>query len=92
VEGKTGDYVLNVDIFNVTQPSMGFSFTVSMEMGWTLTRADNGTVVWRESIKSEHTTSTSEVFVGVTRLKMATEGAARKNVALGLQKLSALSL
>jgi hypothetical protein len=92
VEGKTGDYVLNVDIFNVTQPSMGFSFTVSMEMGWTLTRPDNGTVVWRESIKSEHTTSTSEAFVGVTRLKMATEGAARKNVALGLQKLSALSL
>jgi hypothetical protein len=92
VEGKTGDYVLNVNIFNVTQPSMGFSSTVSMEMGWILTRADNGTVVWRESIKSEHTTSTSEAFVGVTRLKMATEGAARKNVALGLQKLSALSL
>lgn len=92
VEGKSGDYVLNVTIFNVTQPSFGFSFTVSMEMGWTLTRADTGAVVWQESIKSQHTTTTSEAFAGVTRLKMATEGAVRDNVALGLQKLSALSL
>ena len=92
VEGKSGDYVLNVTIFNVTQPNMGFSFTVGMEMGWTLTRADTGAVAWQESIKSQHTTSTGEAFAGVTRLKMATEGAARNNVALGLQKLAALSL
>lgn len=92
VEDKSGDYILNVNIFNVTQPTFGFSFTVTMEMGWTVKRADTGAVVWQEAIKSEHTATTSDAFAGVTRLKMATEGAVRNNVAQGLTKLSALSL
>lgn len=57
VDGKGGDYILTVSIFNLTQPSFGFSFTVTAEMGWTLTRADTGAKVWQESIKSEHTAS-----------------------------------
>jgi len=91
VDGKNGDYILTVSVFNVTQPSFGFSFTVSVEMGWTLTRAD-GAKVWQESIKSEHTVGATEAFAGVTRLKLATEGAIRNNVQQGLVKLSALSL
>jgi len=55
---------------------MGFSFTVNVEMGWTLTRADTGAIVWRESIKSAHTTGAGEAFAGVERLRLATEGAA----------------
>jgi hypothetical protein len=92
IAGKNGDYVLNVNIFNLTQPSFGFSFTVKMEMGWTLTRASTGAVVWQEAITSEHTATVSDAFTGMTRLKMATEGAAKNNVALGLAKLSSLSL
>jgi hypothetical protein len=92
VEGKTGDYALNVSLFSVSQPSFGFSFTVGVEMGWTLTRVDTGAVVWQEAIKSQHTTGTNEAFVGVTRLKIATEGAVRDNIALGISKLSALKL
>ncbi len=92
VEGKGGKYNLNVSIFNLTQPSMGLSFTVSVEMGWTLTNAETNAVVWRESIKSEHTAGATDAFAGTTRLRMATEGAARNNVSMGLAKLSALSL
>jgi len=92
VEGKNGDYVLNVNIFNLDQPNFGFSFTVTVEMGWTLTRADTGAVVWRESIKSGHTVSAGEAFAGVERLRLATEGAIRNNIEQGLGKLSALSL
>lgn len=92
VDGKNGDYILTVSIFNITQPSFGFSFTVTAEIGWTLTRADTGAKVWQESIKSEHTATTADAFAGVTRLKMATEGAIRNNVQQGLSKLSALSL
>jgi hypothetical protein len=92
VEGKNGDYTLSVNVFNVAQPSFGFSFTVGVEMGWTLTRNSNGQNVWQESIKSEHTTGAAEAFAGVTRLRMATEGAIRDNIKLGLTKLSALSL
>lgn len=92
VAGKNGDYALNLTLFSLSQPSMGFSFTVGAEIGWTLTRVDNGAVVWQESIKSQHTTGAGEAFAGVTRLKMATEGAVRDNIAQGLSKLSALKL
>jgi hypothetical protein len=92
VDGKNGDYILTVNVFSVTQPSFGFSFTVGVEMGWTLTRKDNGAKVWQESIKSEHTVGAGEAFAGVTRLKLATEGAMRDNVKQGVLKLSALSL
>jgi hypothetical protein len=92
VDGKNGDYILTVNVFNVTQPSFGLAFTVTVEMGWTLARADTGAKVWQESIKSAHTVGATESFVGATRLKLATEGAIRNNVQEGLVKLSALPL
>jgi len=92
VDGKNGDYILTVNVFSISQPSFGFSFTVGVEMGWTLTRADNSTKIWQEAIKSEHTVGATEAFVGATRLKLATEGAIRNNVKQGLVKISALSL
>jgi hypothetical protein len=92
IQGKGADYVLSVTIFNMDQPSFGLSFTVKMEAGWSLKRADTGAVVWQESIKSEHTATTSDAFAGVERLKLATEGAAKNNIAQGLGKISALKL
>jgi hypothetical protein len=59
-----------------------FGRTVSMEAGWTLRRADAGTVVWQESIISEHTDAD---------IRLATEGAARNNIAQGLRKISKLN-
>jgi len=92
VEGAGGDYVLSVILFSVDQPSIGFSFTVKIEAGWTLKRANTGTTVWQESIRSEYTATTSDAFAGVTRLRMATEGAARNNIAEGLSRISKLNL
>jgi len=92
VQANSAHYVLQVTLFGMEQPSFGFSFTVHMEAGWVLKRADNGRVVWQEAIKSEHTVSASESFAGVTRLRLATEGAARNNIAQGLAKISKLDL
>jgi hypothetical protein len=72
IAGKNGDYILNVNIFNLTQPSFKFSFTVKMKMGWILMRASTGVVVWQEAITSKHTATVSDTFTGMTRLKMAT--------------------
>jgi hypothetical protein len=92
VQGKGGDYLLTVALFNMEQPSFGLSFMVKMEAGWTLKRTDSGATVWQESIKSEHTATTSDAFAAVTRLRLATEGAARNNIAQGLAKISKLNL
>jgi len=86
------NYTLTVAIVSMNQPSFGFDFTVKMEAGWTLKRADTGAVVWQEVIKSEHTATTSDAFAGVARLRMANEGAARNSISQALGKISQLKL
>lgn len=85
-----GTYLLSVQVFNVEQPSFGATFTVKMETGWTLKRADSGKTVWQQAIRSEHSVSVGEAFVGAERLRLANEGAARKNIAAGLAEITKL--
>ena len=83
VEGQSerSDYLLTVTLFSMDK--LVFGRTVRMEAGWTIRRTDAGTVVWQESIISEHTDA---------NIKLATEGAARKNIVQGLVKISKLNL
>lgn len=91
-QGSGSDYHLAVHIFSMEQPKAGLSFTVSMEIGWTLKRTGTDTIVWQESIKSQHTVTVGEAFVGDTRRRLAAEGAVRNNIAQGLSKISKLNL
>ena len=91
VQGKGGDYLLTVSLMSMSQPSFGASFTVSMEAGWSIQRADTGAVVWQEAVRSSHTAKMGDAFVGAERLRLATEGAAKNNIKQGLEKISALS-
>ncbi|MBT6596079.1 MAG: hypothetical protein HOB34_08270 [Nitrospina sp.] len=92
IHGKNADYLLNVMIFDLTQPSFGLSFTVKMEAVWSLAHADSKKVIMRESIRSSFTATMGEAFAAVTRLRLATEGAAQENIRLGIKKLSQLNL
>lgn len=91
IEGSSGNYLLTVAISSLQQPMFGGAFTVKMEAGWTLKRA-SGATVWQESITSEHTATMGDAVVAVTRLRLATEGAARNNIANGLAKIGQLNL
>jgi len=79
-QSQKADYLLTVTLFSMDKRVFGR--TVKMEAGWTLRRADAGTVVWQESIISEHTDAD---------IRLATEGAARNNIAQGLRKISKLN-
>lgn len=79
-ETVRADYLLTVTLFSMDK--LVFGDTVAMEAGWTLRRADSGTVIWQESIVSK---SPGGVVNG-------TEGAARNNIAEGLGKISKLNL
>ena len=92
IQGSGADYLLTVNLFSMEQPTFGGAFTVKMEAGWALKRADSGATVWQEAIRSEYTATMGEAFVGSKRLRLATEGAARKNIAEGLAKISKLNL
>lgn len=83
VEGqsKEGDYLLTATLFSMDKQVFGR--TVKLEIGWTLRRIDTGAVAWQESIVSEYTEGNVQV---------ATEGAARNNIAQALGKIAKLNL
>jgi len=91
IPGTGADYVLQVAIISIEQPTFGGTLKVKMEAAWTLRRGD-GTVVWQEAIQSMHLVTVGEEFVAATRLRVATEGAARENIKQGLAKISRLNL
>jgi PBP1b-binding outer membrane lipoprotein LpoB len=88
VAQSNNDYALSVTVTELTKPMFGGSFTVTMEAGWSLTRASDNTVLLRKAIKSSHTASFSDSLVGATRLRLAVEGAARSNIEQGLKAVS----
>lgn len=92
VQGKSGDYELSVTVTKLSKPMFGASFTVDMEAGWTLVKVSDKSIVMRKSITSTHTATMSDAFVGVTRLRLAVEGAARNNIKSGLEQIAALNL
>lgn len=87
-----GDYDLSVFITRIERPSFGFHFTVGMEAGWTLTRAADKTILLRKAVTSTATATFSDAAAGATRIRLAVEGAARNNIADGMQAVGALDL
>lgn len=92
IQGKGGDYELNVAVVQLDKPMFGASFTVRLETAWTLTKVGDHSVAMRKAIVSSHTASMSDSLLGVTRLRLAVEGATRKNIEEGLQAIASLSL
>ena len=92
IQGAHTDYLLQVTVISLDQPVIGGDFTVKMEAAWRLTRSDNGAVVWREAIRSSSTQTMGESFAAVTRVRLATEGAARNNIKEGLARIARLDL
>ncbi|MCP5267944.1 MAG: hypothetical protein H6943_02780 [Zoogloeaceae bacterium] len=92
VQGKEADYELSVSIIHLDKPVFGLTFTVNMEATWVLVKQSDRSVVMKKSIQSTHSAGFSDAAAGVTRLRLAVEGAARKNIEQGLQAIAALSL
>ena len=92
VAATGGRYKLSAFIGKVDQPTMGFSMTVKMEVSYTLVDTTSGKAVWSKNVASEHTAKASEAFAGVTRLRLANEGAARDNIEQALAEMSTLQL
>lgn len=92
VQGKDGDYELNVRVSNLSKPLFGASFTVQMETAWSLTRVADRAVVLRKAVQSSGTATMGEAFAAVTRLRLAVEAASRDNISQGLAAIAELKL
>ncbi len=75
----SGGYRVEAFITSIKQPMVGISMTVGMEVSYVLKKG--GSTVWTKSIKSSYTAPMGEAFVGAVRVRKATEGASRENIA-----------
>lgn len=96
VDKPGAGYILSVTVTKLEQPESRFNVylnpTVKMEAAWSLRRAGTRAALWQATIRSEHTAGPSDTLDGKARLRMATEGAARENIAAGLERLSKVTL
>lgn len=93
MQGANSDYILTVMLLSSDSSSSSLlNSSLKLETGWILKHRDTGKLIWQEVITGEHTATFDDAFVGVTRFRMATEGAARKSIEIGLNKISQLSM
>lgn len=66
----------------------GFNMTMSLRADWMLARVSDNKVLWHDKILSTYTATVGDAFAGIKRLRLANEGAARKNIEQGLAELA----
>jgi hypothetical protein len=92
LESNSGRYRLSAYIGALTQPLMGMSLTVDLEVSYTLVDSATGKTVWQQSIATSYTGTASDSIVAATRLRLANEAAARKNIEAAIAAMGNLGL
>ena len=89
---EDGKYQLEVKMININQPLFGIDMTVTTHVQYSLTDTKSNSIIMDELIVAPHTATMGDAFVGVKRLRLANEGAGKKNIELFLKKLSTLKI
>ena len=66
--------------------------TVTAETSWTLTNRLDGAVLWQKQISEAYTATMSDAVVGVTRLRLASEGAIQAVIKTGVEEMSRIRI
>lgn len=80
-------YQLTADILQVSQPMLGLDMTVSANVRYSLIDATTRKEIFSKVIVGTYTAKFSDAFMGVERLKLANEGAAKTNIQLLVDEL-----
>jgi hypothetical protein len=92
MDDNSGRYRLGAYIGALTQPLMGMSLKVDLEVSYTLVDSTTGKTVWQQSIATSYTATASDSIVATTRLRLANEAAARKNIEAAIAAMGYLGL
>lgn len=76
----TADYALKAQLVSMDQPFAGIDMTVTAGVTYTLTNVATGDVIYEKTIQTPYTAKMSDALVGMTRLRLANEGAVRENL------------
>ncbi len=64
----------------MAQPLAGFDMTVKASVKYTLTDTQTGKKVFDEFVSTSHTATMGDTVIGVQRLRLANQGAIKKNI------------
>jgi len=85
-----GEYDLEATLLDVEQPLIGLDFTVTTRVRYNLIDRDSRRRLLDTEIVQSHTATFSDAAYGVERLRLANEGAARKNIEELIRQISEL--
>jgi hypothetical protein len=83
-------YVLSAQIEQVNKPLFGLSMTVVTVVKYTLKDTKANKQLLNEDITASYTAEFGSAFMGSTRLRLANEGSARKNIGQLLEALKGI--
>lgn len=92
VRDSAGQYQLHATVQRLDEDIIGFDMTASIEVSYVLARMAPKGIVWEKKIRTSHTAGMNDSVISITRVRLATEGASRKNIEQALQDISALKL
>lgn len=75
-----GKYSLKATILRFERPIIGLNFKSNLTVNYKLYKANEEKPVFDKNISSSYVAKVSDSLIGITRLKMANEGAARENI------------
>jgi len=92
VTAENADYLLDVVLEDVKEPSSGLDVTVNLSAKWTVKNLKTGQIAYKETIATPYTIGVAEAMVVAQRIQLASEGAARENIREGILRISRLDL
>jgi len=87
-----GAYELEASLRKVKQPLFGLDLTVVTTVRYDLIDAVSRKTLFEDEITASHTATFSDAAYAVTRLRLANEGSARKNIEEFIKHLRALQI
>lgn len=88
---QAGKYTLTAQMEKVEQPLAGFSMTVIATVNYVLVERATGKTVLERRIALPYTAALGDAFLGSERLRLASEGAMKTNIAKIIEDLFAMN-
>lgn len=85
-------FCLEVFLIELKQPAAGLTMIVTSAMRYKLNRSRDDQVVYDDIITASYKATVGDSFLGPHRLKLASEGSIRTNIAIFLGKLNSLNI
>lgn len=83
-------YTVAAEIQALDQPMIGLDMSVTSKVHYKVTRISDKAVVYDKVISETHTATIGDSPVGVERLKMANEGAIKRNISTFMADISSV--